>query len=294
MSTMVGRERVVSRAHLVPLQWHEARVHSVFERACNLAVGTRLLTVHDAGMAHTPTSVRVVAIGAPAWGPRVRPGALALLEGRILRLGPHLLDLTRARVWHPAPIRAGVDRTGADERLHQVAGLRDAHVRQHADLDPDPLTESLRALAEGLRASSPGPSAIPEAVRRLVGAGPGLTPSGDDALVGLLAALNRSGDAGLHPLTEKLSAAVLDQAHRTTDISAHHLGLAVDGAFSEPLVDLADAVLHGVPGPELTRLTHEALSLGATSGADGLLGLLTGLRLVLEPDLHTTTDEKVA
>ena len=113
----------------------------------------------------------------------------------------------------------------------------------------------------------------------LVGLGPGLTPSGDDALVGLLAVLQRLAPAGAPWLGQLLRPAVARRLDRTGDISAHYLRLAVAGHVGERLVAICDALAAGTVD-DAQAAAAAVVAGGATSGADALLGILSGVRLV--------------
>ena len=110
------------------------------------------------------------------------------------------------------------------------------------------------------------------AARPLVGMGPGLTPSGDDALAGMEAALHALG----HPAAGFLAAALDDVAERTTAVSATLLGHAARGEFAERTHRLL-AELLGSDDAALPGAVERAAAWGATSGVDGLVGVLAGL-----------------
>jgi hypothetical protein len=113
----------------------------------------------------------------------------------------------------------------------------------------------------------------------LVGCGPGLTPAGDDLLVGSMAGLWST--AGANParrgFLQGLAAAVARAAPATGDISRSYLEAAVHGDFAEPIAALARRIGLGAAPEEVERATADALRVGHTSGADGVLGLLLGM-----------------
>lgn len=111
---------------------------------------------------------------------------------------------------------------------------------------------------------------LPDAAAVLGGLGPGLTPAGDDALAGILLAHRTLAGAGAeHHLLAVARSAV------TTDLSAALLAWAARGQAVEPVHDLLGAIAGG-DGPAATAATHRIASLGASSGADLLLGLRLG------------------
>lgn len=123
--------------------------------------------------------------------------------------------------------------------------------------------------------------------RALVGLGVGLTPSGDDALVGLTAALAATG----HPAARTIARAwAAGAAERTTTVGAALLAHAARLEFAGVLRSVIGAILRGDES-EVRRMVRTALSWGATSGADTLVGVLAGLEVVLEPSMRS---ERVA
>ena len=113
--------------------------------------------------------------------------------------------------------------------------------------------------------------------RSLVGLGPGLTPSGDDALCGFMLARRLCGsrlcsaDAAIGRVASTAYAA-------TSDVSAVHLTLAAQGRFGEALLNVATEWISGRERL-LSAAVGRCLAEGATSGADGLLGLVAGARV---------------
>ncbi|RJL35493.1 DUF2877 domain-containing protein [Bailinhaonella thermotolerans] len=274
----------VSKGYLVPAADFAGTVHSVFATACNLTVDGRLLTVHDAAAPHTPTSVRVV-----SWRPRARAGGPARCAGGILTFGEHALDLRALPVWTPPPPPPPAATVPpAITAAREVARIRERHVEARGI----PAVPGLAARAESLLEALTGrPRDVPRAVAGLVGLGPGLTPSGDDLLVGALAVLSRAapGSAFAGSAFPALAYGVRRHAHRTTDVGAHYLRLAAAGHFGEPLVNLVDALVTGAARAAVPALTQAALRVGASSGADGVAGVLLGLRA-----LGSSPDRKAA
>ena len=113
----------------------------------------------------------------------------------------------------------------------------------------------------------------------LIGCGAGLTPAGDDILMGFLAGLRATtgGSEARQTFCVRLSEAVMAQTHRTNPISAAYLLNAAEGGFPEPLTRLAAAIARGGTEGATVHAAKLALSVGATSGADGVRGLLIGL-----------------
>jgi hypothetical protein len=119
----------------------------------------------------------------------------------------------------------------------------------------------------------------------LIGLGVGLTPSGDDYLVGLLAGLEATDDPARHGLAASIAR---HAPGRTTAFGAAALAHAARGAYAERLhgllVALADGRLDG-----LMTSIERALAYGATSGADTLVGLFSGLDVALSRPARNAT-----
>lgn len=275
-----GGERAVSRVHLVPGGDATGTLHSVFAAACNLAIDGTLVTVHDVSAAHTPISVRVRPGGTGAWAPRARAGDPARLRSGVLSFGAHAFDLRPLPVWVPGSCTEPVDLAAVARLTEDVVCARARHLSGRALP-----AGGLGAWAEDLRAALlTAPTTSPEvdgAIRRLIGFGPGLTPAGDDLLVGVLATLRRFDPGG--QTLRALAYGVRRDAHRTTDISAHHLRLAAAGAFGESVTGLLDARTAGAARTTVAARTDGVLRTGASSGADAVAGVVLGVRALVPP-----------
>jgi Protein of unknown function (DUF2877) len=117
------------------------------------------------------------------------------------------------------------------------------------------------------------------AVLGLLGCGPGLTPSGDDILCGLLVGLRHwsRDQRWFAQLSASVSDVLDDFPDSTTLVSTQMLRHAVKGWGHEFLIDLCAAA--GCDS-EFERAAKRLISLGATSGADTLMGLAGALDLM--------------
>ena len=266
----MATDTVVSRGYLAPVDGVRGRVRATFDRCAYVAVdGGPALVLHADGRDHTPTSL------CPAtWPPAssaVAVGDAVCGRAGHLKVGDLVLDVRGARVWRPAGSPVVSTTTVSDEQgigaVHYLA-LRAANRRTGG---------LVFALERALAARDA--ERVTDGVASLVGRGPGLTPSGDDVLVGMLAVLHRLGSAGGGSHAQLLRPAAAAHLDRTGDISAHYLGLAVAGHFGERLVALCDA-LSGGERVDVTVAAAAVVATGATSGADALLGAVSGLRLI--------------
>jgi hypothetical protein len=256
-------------------------VHSVFRRACNLRTDDgELLALLAPELGNLPHGIRIEAPPGLAFADRLRPGQRVGRRAALLRIAESdlALDLSRAKVWRSELNAVDLDRP-AVAIAWQVAWRALERPRQ---LDRDPLLRTVHERGLALAAASCAldlDRAI-AAVRALIGCGPGLTPAGDDLIVGLLAGLgcSRGEDPARCPFLRALGAAVASATAATGEISQACLRQAILGNFAEPLATLAAAIADGPPPAEVEEAAGRALSVGHTSGGDGVLGLLLGMQ----------------
>lgn len=238
------------------------RVRAVFRRAIHLDLDPGgLLVVVDGDAPSGPLHLRVDTPPAVAAGDGV-----ALAGGR-LRLGRGSVDVRATPAWTPPAValrRHLVEIDGA-RRLPAVGG--GAGGGRSALAGRADLVDRVRDL---LRIDDLG------AVARVLGGwGPGLTPAGDDVLAGIVLTMH-----GLGVPEDRLRAAVAGV--RSTDLAVAYLRWAARGQCIEP----AHAVLAAVSGRDADRLAAAEARLGAvgaTSGADLLLGIDLALRTAATP-----------
>jgi hypothetical protein len=279
------------------------RVHSVFRAAFNLVSDRReLLGIVTAPAGNGPATL-VLSVSDVTWTPQL--GDPATLVGERLVLGDRLaLDLSRAALWDPPPIRRALSFGEILDRLESAVGVAAARAPS-AGLAPL-LPEARRLAGRAPRGLSTTPldgaalvvqhawealSAIAEAIRRahwsdvfapareLSGLGPGLTPSGDDLLVGMALGLRAGLGTLLPELASAFSAAV---EGRTTDLAEARVRHAVAGRADEAVHSLLVALVDG-PRDRLEPAVRSALAYGHSSGADTLVGLIVGLALSTAP-----------
>jgi hypothetical protein len=218
-------------------------VRAVFSRAVHLRFGDELLVLVGPTSPPGPLHLRVERLPAAAFG-----GLATLAAGR-LALGPFAIDVAGAPRWTPPPI---VGRLRATE----IPSARQSALAGDRDL--------LAAVAELVARGE-----VETIAARLGGRGPGLTPAGDDVLAGIVLALHALGRP-----EARLQSAV--EAVRTTDLARAYLHWCARGQCIAPAHDVLRTVADGdVAG--LTRAAQRLGALGASSGADLLLGLQLGL-----------------
>lgn len=287
------------------LHW---RVHSVFRQALNLEAAGRLVAVAPQAAGGLPNGLSVS--GNPDFQ------ALGVTRGMALagkwptfEIPDASLRLELARAWSWSPqLPRGIIDAGSPEvrarvalaasivaaRATQVgfaqclallgdedgaggsgvaAGGAEGHLARVVD---DPAAAAGLLAIEAMRTAVHRSDLVAAGVAadRLIGLGDGLTPSGDDFLVGLTAALRASG----HRLADPLARLVAEHAAgATTDVARAAHDHAARGEYAERIHEVLDALGHD-RADELRGRVERALSWGASSGADALLGIVVGLR----------------
>lgn len=135
---------------------------------------------------------------------------------------------------------------------------------------------------------------VTKASYRLIGLGPGLTPSGDDILAGVMATGSYFSLAykGLRSEVKRINSCIISKVPgRTTVLSQILLSDANKGEVARPLGQLLQEILCGVEAPLIADLSHQVMALGASSGRDTLVGVVTGFEafLRLEERMHRTS-----
>jgi hypothetical protein len=294
------------------------RVHSVFERACNIETPAgELVTLLAQALGNVPHGIRLAGPVAPfeAW---LAPGQYAILDSTALCLPDAgiTVDLSCAAVWRGAVAAVSTDHRSMDADGAAIAvslrELRATLVERALEQGFAPLLAAAagarstveRAFAARLSHALPllaraterrDIPAVAGATARLVGLGPGLTPSGDDFIAGYLAALwSRAGfDSGLDAMLPSLADALAPLFLRTNAISRQMLSDAAQGRFAERLIDVTVAISGG---GDVVDATVHALASGHSSGADTLCGLLFGYapHLAMQALAHATRFESTA
>lgn len=261
-------------------------VHSVFSRALNLRFddGPDLYTLLSRRKLRAPNTLNLGDVEFQAAGIAVGD-RVAAADGVIDIAGKLRVGVGGASPWQPAipalhhdadRMRAGLEIAGSFVLRHGMRGgaledhcgpLLSRMVSRRIGDESDSLVVAYRA------------GRIVEAVdhaSRLIGLGPGLTPSGDDLLLGFLAALHTR-----RPLPAEAAAfgaAVVRIARLSTnDISLAGLVTAADGAAGEVVSNLLCAICNAAI-PAIETAVRDVLTIGASSGTDMALGVISGLR----------------
>jgi len=200
----------------------------------------------------------------------LRPHDPVTVEGESLDVAGRRLPLAGADTWRgplPDPSRL---RSALPLALDVVAAA------PRSSLLSDPWRPALCRAEAAL-----GRGDLLSAAAALGGLGPGLTPAGDDALAGIFLAHRALAGRSAEP-----SLLAMAEVAVTTDLSAAFLRWAARGQAVEPVHAFLAAIAAGNRPAALTA-TSRIASLGASSGADLLLGL--GLGFVAAPTRRRAT-----
>lgn len=251
---------------MLPAVW-SGKIHSVFRNSCNIQLsGGPLVCLHQFDFGVLPHSFYTPELHTQPFHPgqpvQATPAGL-MIDGTLTvswadhmevvdtKVTPAMLPHTRSDEWQTL------------EQLHQTQQNTPDMMSQVYQSLTHHLGQLLPALLVGDQA------AVAQHCHACVGLGQGLTPSGDDMLLGVLAALHR-----YHPTCiSLLCQAIHPLLHRTNEISASYLDLAMKGYVATPVLD----VLHHL-GQNWEAPKQVLLSVGHSSGSDILYGILTTVK----------------
>jgi len=275
-------------------------IHSVFNKAMNIALDGTLLALLSTELPRMPNSMRLLSSVTKELLPNLRPGMEVRVGDDRLHIPAYNISLRLPQIpaWEPQPDITAYQwhRETVAQHVCLLAQFV-ANKPQQGGLTPlvkplllgqstqeTPLSRMalplLQLLAqESWRQNIVGAEA---ATHGLAGLGPGLTPSGDDVLAGFAAIMallspQLSADATSRKYIAAAIAAVAKP--RTTVLSSVLLAHAARGEIAEQMGALLLALTY--PAEEFKAVLKAAdrvLAFGASSGGDTLLGMLLGLR----------------
>jgi Protein of unknown function (DUF2877) len=280
-----------------PTERFSGKVHSVFDRACNIGLETgALLTLVSSEKTNVPNGLRIKTPARFAFPDFVRVGEPAACRGGTVRFTQSVLsiDLRTAACWH-------IDLSGLRIDLHQqdhAAAWTVAWQTLRQDQRGDTIPAIIEAVARAEGAFGTVPALLDAtgalqaeeacaAIEPLIGLGPGLTPAGDDFLVGYLAGLwsTAGSDTARLRFLASVGAWLSQAASQTNVISRAHIQSAVRGHASEPIARLAERLDQADTIDGVRAGTQAALQVGHSSGTDGVAGLLFGCAAWTRPSL---------
>ncbi len=285
-------------------------IHSLFQRAMNIALDDTIIAVLSDVLPCMPNGVRlpstqlerILRSGSPGMEVLAGDGKLFIPSSNIS------LCLQETSLWEPRPEVEGCQWCQATVAQH--VRLLAHYLTAHQQNGLAPLAGPL-LLGQSRGMTPLGQIALPRlqllagaswrrdstgvevAACGLAGLGPGLTPAGDDTLAGFASVMAL--------LSSRLSADTYSREHiaeiiaavarpKTTRLSAVLLTHAAHGEVAEHLGNLFLALSLPTEGSEtVLHVARHLLAFGATSGGDTLLGILLGLRTLegmLNDDLY--------
>lgn len=281
-SLTANRTTAAAQAWLVAAQ--PARVLNAFDHACNLVSDSgQVLALVSAARGLTPCGLVVESASLQPFAAVAADSPVSLSPG-LLHIGLLTIDYSAAVLWDARPdwlaLQAGL--AAAPDCLDLLAALAADlapagsllelfATPARPTLSPALLARARPAATDLVTGLAAGDWEQAEAgALRLAGLGGGLTPAGDDFALGVFLAAH----AGLYGPAAAAHCAALafTMLPRTTTLSAAYLQAAARGECASywhaVLVALID------PSPDLPAAVKALVSVGHTSGADGLAGLV--------------------
>jgi len=250
------------------------RVHSVYRKTINLALGERLLAFQTTGSPLSPVGLITDLSEEDFETLKVEEGDCVFVDGERIQIRDVIFFMGGAALCELA-----LSKTLSEERQRYLKGqLGKLLVRDGIGVfcwaisggnygEPDLLANaSVRQLFRTREwMKNENWEAAAKELCLLVGLGIGLTPGGDDFLCGVLAGTVLAGRE-YHPFSKALRTGIRESLQRTNDISRAFLLCALEGEYGQ--------MIHGFyeEGPE--EIFKEARAIGHSSGVDTLCGIL--------------------
>lgn len=254
------------------------KVHSAYKKTVNILCGSQLISLQARDTVASPLSLISSLTEPELFGLGIQAGDTAVFSSEQIAVGGHVFRLGGCTRWNPllsdfdgamcdieGRIRFCLNRAAgrggfAEMFLSETSREKSAPVKAAASDILHSITDELQAGHEN--------SAV-DGLVSLIGLGPGLTPSGDDFLCGLLAS-SCFGAGFVRRHRDIIAGQILRALSSTNDISAAFLRCACGGLFSEPVLELCG-------GGDIEQCCKDFLSIGHSSGADTLCGMLFGI-----------------
>lgn len=268
----------LTKGYLCPSQPFNGKVHSVFRRAINITTDLTSepwVSLLGQALPATPTAFQCDFGAHGDLTALVKAGDVVFMRGGVIRLPAAALvvNTSAAKDWpQTEPIML------LNQALIQRNfGLAEAGLSQHCVAPQQQRIRSAHEYIQHLGLTTPMCLAsAPEWLTNNIGYGKGLTPSGDDFLLGVLAVLSSVYE--IYPkaadIFQRIALQVQQQLGKTTDISAHYLSLALSRHFSQPVQWLVYYLLTTQDESTIAIAMAKNLSIGASSGADTIAGIL--------------------
>lgn len=275
-------------------------IHSVFKKATNIAFDEIIMALLSEELPHMPNCVRLNSVVMNQLLSNLEPGMEVCIGNDTLTISPCNFSfcLSGIPVWEPRPDVTAYNWDCETVAFHTRLLSQSLAEKQYQKgliplvgplllkqpLQATPLSTmampKLRMLAEA--ALHQNIAGIEEATYGLAGLGPGLTPSGDDVLGGFAAVMSLlSPQLSADSISRVYIASIISSVAkpRTTKLSGVLLEHASRGEIAEQFASLLLTLMLPVDEFEtVQKAADRALTFGASSGGDTLLGILLGLR----------------
>jgi hypothetical protein len=292
----------------IQIQGKIGLIHSVFQRVINISVSEKqLISIVDQEVGHgplnilvnIPTSTNLTTIG-------IKMGDIVTRAGELIILGDNMVVISTewAKLWEPrlnfqhslqslktimTNIEILKDVVLASDHLNGLGELisftqfKGFKVTKTKKLGPvaqfasPHITSLLNAIKSGHS------SDIIQIIKNIVGLGPGLTPAADDMLLGLMISMIYISENfteisfDINKINKDIVSPI---SGRTTIISEEFLREASIGNVNEPIASLMENLLTS-DQKEVVASVKKVLTLGSTSGADTVFGIILGMNLLL-------------
>ncbi|UOF92369.1 DUF2877 domain-containing protein [Fodinisporobacter ferrooxydans] len=288
----------------------EGIVHSKFASSVNLQFGERLVNLANEEHGKLPFGVLVNEKELPLLIHAISLGDFVywnpLTEELSFRLSGHVLEFKEGNRFAQKPRVTTFDldrikrNTGKlinllvdENRSNGFGGSMEdtilaifGNFARNSSCDSFPPSSSFAESIQQLKLAfvSRNNNLMQEILRFFIGRGPGLTPSGDDLLIGFLVALvygRKDTDWFISCMEELIfsSGRLL-----TTRVSEEYLYYAARKQFGSHILELCDAIFFE-RFDDVDLALQKALKVGHTSGMDTIIGILSGLSLILGADM---------
>lgn len=269
----------LTKGYLCPTMSFNGRVHSVFRRSVNVTtdlIGTPWVSLLDSTLPATPTAYQCHFESLGDLIAKVNVGDEVFMRGGIIRIKSSVMlavNTLTATEWQQVPPVLLFDSEKVRNNLIITEKILSEHLSKKEKIEIGSVDEYIAYLGLTL------PNCIYHSSKELVkniGFGKGLTPSGDDFLIGVMAVLSSLIDinpkAGI--IHQNMQSAIRLNMDKTNDISAHYLSLALSRHFSYPVQWLVYYLLTQKEVSVINTAVVTNLSIGASSGADTIAGIL--------------------
>ncbi len=298
----------VSAADRIQMQGKIGLIHSIFKRVINITVlENRLISMVGQEVGQGPLNILVnIPIDMNLTTIGIKKGDVVTRVGESLIVGENIIVISTkwVELWKPrknfqgglqplTTIIANIEIlkdvalasdhfSGLGELIYhtQIIGLKvskNDELGFVAQFALPHIVSLLKAIKSGLSHD------IIRNTKHLVGLGPGLTPAADDMLLGLMISMLYISEnfSTTRINVEKITRDIVSSiSGRTTIISEEFLREASIGNVNEPIASLIENLLTSGQR-ELENSARRVLTLGGTSGADTVFGVILGSHLLL-------------